>query len=174
MRKPSGITIGLSALGLGVFLGLLFSGSGCSIPEGIEPGKLYLLGVKGPWTPDEIAQLQAACADWGVWTKGELLARLAVQGEEPDGYFVNGQTGTKFINRLDGANRALVINLAVLYERGFGLPMVQAQAADLLGKAAGMKLHDGPQGVLSKNLVTTDFTPDDIASCKAAGFCTRL
>jgi hypothetical protein len=117
-------------------------------------------------------ELSAACRDWQAWTDGALTCHVTGDASAATyATLVRASTGKPGrLGAVDVTGRRLVID-ADSIEQGLPLIFVRAMAENLLGQAAGMDLHDGARGVLSRESISAEFTDADRSSCRDAGFC---
>ena len=144
---------------------------GClDVPEGIEPGKTYVLGTEGSWTDAERAELASACDDWRSFTAGALDCRLAAGDEQTDARFIRGTAGANY-GRLDASDRAFYVDVERLAADGWTMREgLGALARNMIGQAARIPEHS-TAGVMSDHDVRREYSTADRDSCRSAGFC---
>lgn len=160
-------------------LGVVLGGCAFGVPEPIEPGETYALGIEGPWTEDEVNELSAACADWGTWTKGRLACHLAGPGEDVDGTFVKTTIGNgDTVSKMKPFDREILFDPDAMRRTGYSESQYRGMYRWVLGRAARIPLHPTPGVMVGEQAngewelyPTPEFTEDDRVSCRAAGFC---
>lgn len=143
---------------------MAFVAGGCSVPsvEGVEPNHVYTVSVDSTFTAEERTEVGKALDDWRTWSDGALDVELV------DGHAdVSIRRKPGELGAFSRVRRTIDLDPDELATYPSGL---EAMTANIVGQMAGMALHDGC-GVLGRDCARAEFTPADLASCRAAGFC---
>lgn len=148
--------------------GLLTLAACSVVPGRPQPGERYHLEPRGDWTREELEELEGACDAWRAFTEGALDCVLT--SSTPDGGIVRTHVEGDWYGENVAIAREIRIDAVRMLRDGWSVRDVGSLVRNLLGQAAGMRLHD-EAGVLSRDAVSHEFTEADRASCRASGWC---